>query len=335
MLWIFLLASISGFAQVVDLSAIQELDEELPNYRDYKNTEEEIKFQRIQRKFRPPYRKVALDEIMRSPLETGALKKGSVIREIESNKNYRTHKVMYVKYFKLEDEQGFKYLVNKDENVVWKVPSRFVEPLKEELTLYEPPHKYTPAPTNIVRAEYDKKLNIRPELSFYAGAVVGDYMRDLFDDKKARSGTSTQYGLHFFTQWKLPVIVGGVLHYERSTYQLTSGNKVIYSSPSIGPQIKTQDFQLFDTQVRFQTQLRVSPLARAQIENVNQTVKFNSTDLLLSLETPFKNQFGEFVLGAFFQNQWLNLKDQENLVNVRATNQTNKSFGISLSQVIE
>lgn len=329
---ILLLFSTSAFSQV-DVSAIKKLDEELPTFEEYKESEEEINIARQDRKFVPPVKVIPLEDIQRSGTQMGSLKPGAPIQNLENDKNYKVAKQIYIRFFNLEDENGFKYIQNKDGTVSWRILSRFVVPIKEELSLYEPPLKYTPAPDNIVRAEYDKKLSIPPEITFLAGLVQGDFMQDLFNDTRARSGISNQYGVHFFTQWKLPIKAGGVFHYEKSTYKLSGGDQIIYSAPSFGPQFKTKDFELFATPVRFQTQFRVSPFARAASKEV--TYKFNSADLLASLERPYKNRWGEFVLGLYYQAQWLNLKDQSSAVQVQATNETNKSFGISFAQVFE
>lgn len=328
---------VSSVKAQVDLSAVRQLDEQLPDYSNYQQSVEEIDIERQQNKYLPPKKIVTIEQIKNSPILYGAVRPKSLIRNLESNKNYEVEHLMYVRYYGLEDENGFKYLQNKDGTVTWRIRSHFVEPIKEELALYEPPLRYTPAPTNIVRANFDKKLSIPPELSFYAGLTQGDYMADLFEDSKAKTGTSTQYGVHFFTQWKLPVKVGAVLHYERTTYNLDGGGQVIYSSPSLGPQIKTREFDLFGEPLRFQLQFRVSPFARADANTVygSGTFKFNSADVLGSVERPIKNFLGEFVLGLYLQSQWLNIRDQEVPVSLKASNETNKSFGISLSQVFE
>lgn len=333
---LFLLVSFPLFAQL-DLSVIKELDEELPNFTDYKQSDEEIEIKRQNRRFRPPSRKIPLEEIKQTGTSMGALNKGAVLRNIKTNKNYRVTEQIYVKYFNLQDEHGFKYILSNDGSVVWKTRDNHVEPIKQELALYEPPLTYTPAPENIVRADYDKKLSIVPEFSFSTAFVSGDFMKDLFNDNKARSGTSNQYGIHFFTDWKLPVKAGAVLRYERASYKLSNGSKILYSSPSFGPQLKSKKFDFGGHPIRFQMQFRVSPFARAATENSAGEVlfKFNSADLLVSLERPVKNRLGAFVIGVFFQNQWLNLKDQSTEVDVKASNETNKALGISLAQVFE
>ena len=338
MWWLLLILTPLAFAQTnADLKAIQDLDEELPTFNDYKRSEEEVNFQRQNRKFQPPKKIVRLDKIQASGTQMGAVSAGVPVRNMEDNKNYTLTRMSYVRYFNLEDENGFKYIQNKNGTVTWRILSRYVEPIKQELAMYEPPLKYTPAPDNIVRAEYDKKLSLPPELSLYAGIAKGDYMADLFNDSKASSGSTVQYGLHFFTQWKLPIKVGGVLHFEQTSYELTGGGKLNYTSLSFGPQFKTKEFELLGQPLRFQTQFRVSPLARAEAETTqgSLTYKFNSADLLSSFERPIKNGWGEFVLGLFYQVQWLNIKDDPGTTSLEASNETNKSFGLSIAQVFE
>lgn len=336
MFWLLLLFTSKVYAQI-DLSAIKELDDQLPDYSQSHQTPELIEYRKQNRKFNPPKKIISMETIINSGTQMGAIKHGNPMVHLATNQIHTASKLIYVNYFNLEDENGFKYIKNKDGKVVWRVQGHYVEPIKEELVLYEPPLRYTPTPDNIVHAEYDKKLSIPPEVSFYVGTVQGNYMSDLFDDEKAKSGLSNQYGLHFFTQWKLPIKAGVVIHYEKSSYDLANGGQVIYTAPSFGPQFKTRDFEFLGQPLRFQTQFRVSPFAKAVAKTVNGevTFKFNSADLLASIERPIKNRWGEFVLGLYIQNQWLNMKEQPQFVNVRATNETNKSFGLTLAQVFE
>jgi hypothetical protein len=167
--------------------------------------------------------------------------------------------------------------------------------------------------------------------------VRGDYTADLFEDKRARQGLTNQYGVHFFTQWKLPIKTGVVFHYERSSYRLRGGGNVIYNSFSLGPQLKTRDFEILDQPLRLQLMFRVGPMARMEAETAygNGVFKFNSADLMASVERPVKNFLGEFVIGFFYQTQWLNLRDQKVPVRLRAANETNKAVGLSIAQVFE
>lgn len=278
-------------------------------------------------------RHYSIEEITESGTQLGAISAGAIAIDLETNKQFEVSRFMYVRFFNLQDEQGFRYIKNADGTVKWRIASEEVVQISEELSLYERPTNLTSIETNVPRHEYDKKLILRPEFSFYAGIVQGSYMKDLLNSSSAKNGTSLQYGVHAFTDWDLPIKAGAVFHYEKATYNLGNGTQVLYSSPSFGPQFKSKNFEFFDNPLRFQTQFRFGPFARANTEDVD--FKFNSADLMLSIERPIKNKLGEFVLGIYSQTQWLSLKDQTTAVSINPTNGTNRSFGISFSQVIE
>lgn len=337
-MWWILLLSFSALAQNdldSDLDAIRKLDDELPT--DYADQGDFIEQRKHTPSHRHPFRKTTMKQILESGTEHGYVKQGRTLIRISDNKAVELTGELYGKFYRLQDEHGFKYIQSNDGSCVYKIKSSSFHSVEPELALYEPPLRYTPAPTNIIRSDVDKKLRILPEVTMLVGMVQGDYMKDLFNDEKAESGQSNQYGLHFATDWKLPIMAGAVVHYEKASYNLSGGGKVNYSSPSLGPQFKTKDINIGEFPIRFQTQFRVSPWARAHGETTRGTVdfKFNSADLLLSAEHPIKNRFGQFVLGLYFQSQWLSIKDQPELVKVNATNEVNKSFGLSLAQVFE
>ncbi len=337
-MWFLLLLPLFAFAQNdIDVSAVQDLEDILPDNDIPRDAYRNIPFERKKRGFQPLVKKIGLEEIIASGTTESYLKAGSIIYRISDDKPFRTSKEMYLKMYKLEDEQEFRYLENNDKTCKYKVSSERITRIGDTIALYEPPTRFTPAPENIIRTEYDKKLKLVPEAAFYAGLVQSRYIRDLFNDQKARTGDTNQYAFHLFTEWKLPVKVGGSFHYERSSYNLSGNGLVFYESLSIGPQFRTQDFDLFETNWRLTTQIRVSPFAKLRGETVNGNInfKFNSTDLMSSVEHPWSNRFGQFVIGAFHQIQWLNIKDQPEIVSLRASNQTNQSFGLFLSQVFQ
>ncbi|MBA2404912.1 MAG: hypothetical protein H0V66_09095 [Bdellovibrionales bacterium] len=334
MFWILFL-SFSVFAQEeLDLSAINDLEEELPS-TEYSGASGTFEQRRYTTRHRYPFKKTSLKSVLASGTEHGHVKAGNYLIRLEDGKAVELTEPFYGKFYRLQDDLGFKYVQSNDGSCIYKLKTEFVNNIEKELALYEPPLKYTPAPVNIVRSEYDKKLKIRPEVTILVGLVEGSYMKDLFNDNKANSGATNQFGVHFATDWQLPIKAGLVVHYEKSSYKLRDGGNVFYTSPSFGPQFKTKDFEVWGKALRFQTQFRVSPFARAMAETSQGdiTFKFNSADLLLAAEHPIKNQLGEFVLGLFFQSQWLNIKDQPETVSVNASNETNKSFGLSLGQV--
>ena len=335
-MWWLILLSFSAIAQDdLDLDAIRDLEEELPS--EYADRGEMTDQRKHTPRHRYPYKKTTMKQTLESGTEHGHIKAGRFLVRLSDNKAVELTEPFYGKFFRLQDEYNFKYVQSNDGTCVYKIKSEFFNSIEPELALYEPPLKYTPAPTNIIHSEYDKKLKVLPELTAMVGMVQGNYMKDLFNDDTAEKGISNQYGVHFATGWKLPVKAGLVLHYEKASYDLRGGGIVNYSSTSFGPQFKTKDLDIGGEPFRFQMQFRVSPWARANAETTNGdvTFKFNSADLLVSAEHPFKNGLGEFVLGLYMQNQWLNIKDQPEIVSVNASNEINRSFGLSIAQVFE
>ena len=232
---------------------------------------------------RLPYEDAKFQFILESGTEYGHVQAGRYLVRIDDNKAVELTESFYGKFYKRQDDSGFKYIQSNDGSCVYKLKSEFFNSVELELALHEPPLKYTPAPTNIFHTDYDKKLIILPEVTILIGMVQGEYMKDLFNDNKAK------------------------------------------------------DFDFWGEPIRFQTQFRASPFARATAETSqgNVAFKFNSADLLFSVEHPIENRLGAFILGLFFQNQWLNIKDQPEIVSIKASNHTNKSFGLSLAQVFE
>ena len=335
MFWILL--SFTAFAQdELDLKAIKALEAELP-VTEYSGRAEDFEQRRYSSRYQHPFKKTKLKTILASGTEHGHVREGKYLIRIKDNQVIEVNESFYGKFFKLQDDQGFKYIQSNDGSCVYKLKTEFVNNVEQELALYVPPMKYTPAPTNIIRSDFDKKLKVLPEVTFLMGMVQGSYMKDLFNDNKAASGITNQYGVHLATGWELPIKAGLVLQYEKSTYNLRGGGNIIYSAVSFGPQFKSKNFELWGEVFRLQTQFRVSPFARAAAETTQGNVdfKFNSADFMLAAEHPVKNSLGEFVLGLFFQTQWLNMKQQPEIVSINATNETNKSLGLSIAQVFE
>lgn len=335
-MWWLLLFAAPLSAQELDLKAIQDLRDELPSVSPREPYETpEVTTRRY--RFEPPVKVISMDAILASPKKIGVLKEKSQIVYLSDEQKAITQAAINIRYFSLPDEHGFAYLVDQFDFVYAKVLEDRIESLMPILEMREAPTVYTPRPLDLVEPENDGDVNLRPELAYYLGIVNGSYMKDLFNDSKAQSGTTNQFGAHLMTDWKLPVRAGITVHYEKSIYQLSSNGSVDYSALSFGPIIKTRDFEPGGFILRGQLQYRISPYAKATAPNQNGTTefRFNSSDLLISLEHPVKNQWGEFNWGVFHQSQWLSLKDQNRILDIRATNETNKSFGISVSQVFQ
>ena len=336
-MWILAFLISSAFAQEdVDVKAIRKLEDKLPRTEFSEDHHDTTHVRENRWNYELPIKKVEMKTIAESGISTGAVNKGAYLIRLQNNERIPIEEHRYVKYFRQEDEYGYKYLQNKDGSIQYKIRSDSVSMMKEDTVLYEPPKTYRPYEKAVVPIDYDHKLTIRPEVIFAAGLVRGDYMKDLFNDENARSGRTFRYGANAYTDWKLPVKIGGTFQYESTQYNLRMG-QLNYSAFSFGPIFKTKDFVAVDTPFRFHGQFRVSPFAKASVVDSinNSSLKFNSADFLLGIEHPLKNSWGEFNVGLFYQAQWLSIKDQSEAVSLQARNGVNTSFGMSFSQVFQ
>jgi hypothetical protein len=285
------------------------------------------------RNFLNPNPDVSMAEIIASGLEPGILKEGKSVIRVEDGKKIALPREISVHFYRLPDATGFKYLAVEGKPL-FKIYYKDITTVKEDIVMYEPPHRYTPAKPHFVK-HYDRKIMLFPEAVLYLGVVQGKYMERLFSND-VRTGTSQQVGVHAYTKWTHKWKLGVAGHYESTQYNLSQLGSLKYSSFSFGPQVKTPDFNWGETPLRVQAQLRYGPFARARAERVSgKDFAFHSTDFLVSLEHPMKNKMGAFVIGLFYQAQWLSLSKQPAGTDVTDTNTTNNSFGFSLAQVFE
>ncbi|MGE3609101.1 MAG: hypothetical protein AB7I27_05900 [Bacteriovoracaceae bacterium] len=318
-----------------DLNVIKNLETKLPHI-SFERSEDELNRNEIKKRESKPLNQVTpLHEIETSGTEFGYIPAGQTLIQIKDNKTFTVTRPIYVRYFKLQDELGHKYLLNKDDSCTFKIAGASVAAVKHELELYEAPTKFHPTPKQIVKKEFDENLALSPEAFYFLGYTQGDYMKDLFNDSQARKGITNQIAGHFMGKLNLFVNPGLSVHYERTQYDLSSGGSVNYTGLSFGPRLRSKDFNIKEFLVRFNAEVRMSPWAHAaaKTSNGNVTYDFNSTDLFLSAEHQIKNSWGEFGVGVFFQQQWLNIKNQKEIVKLDSNSHTNKSIGLSIGQV--
>lgn len=331
MLFSFLLLFFSS-AHAQELSELEELSKYNKKTSIFSDRKQ-IKIRETKNKYDPTFVKVGLEEILSSPEELGVIKSGSFIYLIEDSKKVYLDKDIFIRFHRQPDEQGFKYLISKNGDISYKVETKDIHSIAQETALYEPPHSYTKAP-EIKRIHWDEKLNSKIEISFALSSVEAHYIGDLLNLESTPSGQMTHLGLSYLADWDWPIKVGIGAYYQEAKYD-TDGQTTSFRSLSFGPTFKTKNFNPFNIEVRLFTQMRYSPMAKvdAQLSRGSTSFDFNTTDFLAGLEFPLKNRWGEFVVSAFTHYQWMNLKNQEEIVNIESSNKPNQAFGLGFSQV--
>lgn len=318
----------SAHAQIKELS---ELDVRTPIFVEEKK---ELRKYRIHKnKFEPTHPSVGLEEILSSPEELGVVKAGTYIYHLDNSKKLLLDKDIYIRFHRQPDEQGFKYLVSKNGDIKYKVETLYIFSIAQETVMYEPPHSYTPAPER-KRVFWDEKLSTKFELGVAASVVRANFLKDLLNLDNTPEGRMNHFGLNYLADWDWPVKIGLGVYYQKASFD-TDGETTNFSSVSFGPIFKSKNFYPGNIPLRLQAQIRYSPFAKMDVSTSNGSTgfDFNTTDLLAGVEFPFQNNWGEFVVSLFTHYQWLNLKNQDEIVNIESSSKPNQAIGLGISQV--
>lgn len=327
----------------------QDKPDEIFFFEDISIGSKEDKFSKRKR-YQPPFRVISLEEITQSKIVTSYLSKGAIIipyppslsknqtisQKNKSPVNVIMEKSKYVRHYKKPDHQDYFYLLDSKVKVIGKVHKRFISKLSEVLKMHEPPISYQPVTHAHSQKQDDGNLKIHKGFSWQTGISKGDYIGDLLSKNQSQLGYLNQLGIFAMTSWRLPVFIGLSAYYENTNYQSDLSKNSKLQSFTFGPLVRTKVFNFKKTQLTFSSQIKIGPFTHLRSSNSQiPTYRFYSTDLLNQIDIPFKNIFGQFSLGAFFQIQWLNIKNPPQETSLSSRLKTNKTFGLSLSQVFD
>jgi len=317
-------------------SSIKNFEQKLPhfNFLDLEVSDSPINSLDA-KKVEKPEQIVDWNKITSSGISRSSIKVGAPIIRIKDYKRLSVSKEIVAYHYNLEDENGFKYIISKDQSVKFKIDSKYLQNIKRELDLYVPPSTYSEYNRELEKVYYDEKLNFNFEANVYAGYVQGNFFKDLLNESKSVSGQLTQINVGTHLNWKYVIKPGFVLNYDKTLYYFSEEGKGTYQSLSLGPQFKTQNLKFKTVDYLLQIQFRISPFSKLIVSSDSgiQNFSFNSSEVAFSLEFPSQNFLGEFSWGFFLNSQWLNLKNQTEGVNIRASNKSNLGSGLKLGQV--
>ena len=201
-MWWLLFVPLTGFTQNdIEFNEVRDLEKKIKStqYSSFAD-DDERKTRKL--RYKHPYQTVRLKQILLSGTEHGYVSAGRTLLRIKDNHPAELSESFYGKFYKLQDDMGYRYIENNNGDCEYKIKTEHFNSIELELALYEQPLKYTPAPKNKMRIEYDYNIKWRPEVAFLTGIVQGDYFVDLFNDKTAQNGLTTRCGFQIDSNWQ-------------------------------------------------------------------------------------------------------------------------------------
>ncbi len=248
--------------------------------------------------------RVQLKDISKSAIRVNHIPRGKRLIRLTDNKSFYAPKNLTVRAHVLLDYNRYKYIVNKQGNMLYKVHLDDSTYINKVTNLYRAPYKFTRLPKKIKKNYQDKQFDYSLKGNIHTGLSVPNFTRSYL---KEPSGFAPLLRFEFtvmsHSQWLFDS--GLTFMYENISGDIAGGGNYNYSSFSLGPTFKSRPFWK-------NYSLILSPRVAAT-SRLSYTDSFNSeslwmseTAMLAGLEKMSKyKKYGKFVWGFNYQRKWL------------------------------
>ncbi|MCO4754283.1 MAG: hypothetical protein KC478_07360 [Bacteriovoracaceae bacterium] len=329
---LLLLISFSAFSQVTEIDVIDQL-----SIREREVIESIVEVELKQRRTIPREAiTIQVADILASPTHKVHVRRGSSLVNLASGRQELLTKDIYAIAHTMPDASGYYFLQNQDGQSRYKTLSSNITNISEVTQMYEPPHKYEEVAVVKKDINYtDEQLDFSTEFNFHLGLTRPVFTKDLVNEE-SHFGQSLRYEAQVYDDFSLPFSIGANLMLENTRATLnSSGESYSVSTMSIGPLVKLQAFELFDTQVIPSIGVRTSIFSRFTETRKAETLNYSlaQTSLFFGLQHNYKVSYGEIAFGANFQRQWVKASSDTFNTDLSFDSNYDDSFGISIGHI--
>ena len=275
--------------------------------------------------------KVKLEDIVKSGIFFGAIRRGTKFIHLKSGKVYYNQKLLTVRAYRKSDYEGYKVLVNKDGFSTHKVLSTGIDNIKSVVDLYEAPKKFKATKKKLNYKEFDEKIKYTAQFNLNTGITESKFLKNLSRNSSSLSQTF-RYELQVYSSFNLPFSIGASLNLENTFRQLSQNGGYKINTLSLGPLIKSKEKQIGDGFYTLSGQFRhdIFSNATVQIEDESKSFNLTQTSFALGVERRLKSFLGELALGVNYQRQWFRASSEGSSSNTSKDSNTADSILISL-----
>ena len=254
--------------------------------------------------------KVQLSDIVKSPIRAVHVPKGTKLINIETDEVfYITRPISTMAHTKL-DFNKYRYIINKNNEVVYKTPYYQLADITNIADLTRKPHYFKRLSTEKKEVSLrDKSFPYSLQLNLHGGLSAPSYTQDLLNASSI-SAVLSRLEFIFMSNKKHFFNAGLSAHLETSTAKVTEDLNYQANNAALGAIFKFHNFWgqldlIFQPKLSLFSQLAVNDATGTDI------LRLSETNLSLSIEnaTDFKNM-GEMVYGLSFQRKWINTSTQ-------------------------
>jgi hypothetical protein len=271
--------------------------------------------------------KIQLKDIAASPLLLANIRKLTRIVGLEDDKVYVLTKDITVKAHAITDAGKFRYIVDNNGELKYKVYYNDISNIKNITNLYHTPHYFSRIKKVKKVSFNDKQFDYSIKFNLHGGLTLNQYTNQIIGGTE-NYAPMIRTELGFMTKLKFPLQIGLSGVYESITGNINSGGKFSTKILSFGPTImKDHIYNNYDLII----QPRVSVFAdlTEQQTDSDKVYKLSDTSLLIGVEkhTDYE-MFGKFTLGYNFQRKWIKPKARSTGFDIGTDVRYDDSFSI-------
>ncbi len=274
-----------------------------------------------------------INDIVRSPVVQKAVRYRGRLQDLRSEEFAISLERKIVNTYSLADEQGYFYILGKDNLPSHRVHMNEVVDIKADVAMYEEPRQYTPVIIKQNVSPYDRVLRWQPELSLLVGRSSSDWTADLLDDTQALHTTGIHVAGRWMADFNQKFWLGAVVQFEGAQYNLRAGD-ASYRNYSFGMIARTPDYNWGGFPWRVSGEFLYGPIGVLSLRTDGQTrdIYLRTSSTVLSWEKIEKNALGQWAWGLSWQRDWPKLRNQQDYVRLDSASSTNDMVGLHLTQ---
>ncbi len=276
--------------------------------------------------------RIQLKDIAKSPKKLSMITKRTKIIRLSDDKVFYINKDIKVMAHTKQDYDRYRYILDKNNNIRYRVDNQFITDITLITQMYKKPHKFKRLKKKIIVDRRDKSFDYQFKFNLHSGLYKAGFSKKLVQHNKELTPMFRLESI-VLSNFKFSIQAGlGIM------YEFVSGNtqantgKFSYQSLSVGPTFKTKPLL---ANFSFILQPRLSLFSQISVADSGseetRVFKISETAMLLGVEKDIKlRRFGHWVYGFSFQRKWLKANATDTSIDVGNNINYDDSYGVHI-----
>jgi hypothetical protein len=324
-----LLSSFTLFAQNtiddVDFTVLEPLR---PINRKLMRKQEKIKY----------LKKLQKDAELKNIQESGeylaVLESGATLENIDNELEvFQVHKDLNVYVYRQADHYNYKYILDKDKKIKYKVHTDFLHDISVVSNLKPKPELWSTSENVDLLDTNNKLTHLKFQFNLSSEAIMSRYLQEVAEARYDQVNRSIRLEGQGYLNWDYPVELGWSLNYQTASFETVTTSGGNYRAIHTGPIIRTLVGQLQggDILVRLGYQHTVNANYTYRINDVSYIAVLNANTAELGTEWMNKTSLGRFSMGLVYRRQWISMKENlDDSVRLSSSSRTADALGFTL-----